>query len=56
MALSARQRLFLREFDGVPSDFAAVGDFNGDGKPDLAVVNGPYNSNDSVTVLTNTSP
>jgi hypothetical protein len=46
-------------FPDAGSDFVAVGDFNGDGKPDLAVIIGPYYSyysNDSVTVLTNTSP
>ena len=33
----------------------AAGDFNGDGKPDLAVANNTFNSND-VLVLTNSTP
>jgi len=37
---------------GTSPDWIAAGDFNGDGKPDLAV----SNSAGSVTVLTNTTP
>ena len=35
----------------------AVGDFNGDGKPDLAVANSAYNSgSNNVSVLINNTP
>jgi hypothetical protein len=38
---------------GYAPTFVAAGDFNGDGKPDLAVLNAASNI---VAVLTNTSP
>jgi hypothetical protein len=36
---------------GVDPDGVAVGDFNGDGKLDLAVTTGGFSGNDSLTVL-----
>jgi predicted NUDIX family NTP pyrophosphohydrolase len=42
---------------GNPPESVAVGDFNGDGRPDLAVANSSYNSgSNNVSVLINNTP
>jgi hypothetical protein len=44
-------REFATDAHGVPPDSVAVGDLNGDGRPDVVTANGIYSPNSSVTVL-----